>query len=448
MARNSDGIRGLRPPTDRIATRPSVSTSTSRRRPRPHLRVLLPTLTTGAVRLVLLLVLVTLMTATTGAEQGVLVTGFALLGSFAMVFDSGASSFLLSTKGHDITTRLCRRAIWLQGVPSTIGLGAATAFALVSAHGELSSGLFAVPTALGVTQLLDGLARVARSPFLIVARDDHYALPDLGLLAAKVPLVALAFVQSDLRWLLLLPVPSLVVTAASIVAVHRTIPPGPTTTPRLEFRILEFGLTGTLSAYYSQAPLVLGALVVPAEQLAPLGLVFRLVQALEVVPSTVSQQMIPRAHAQRPRFLTYTGAFLLFGALVTVGLLISRDLLSSLLAADFGPAPNFLLVALAYTLRSGNHYLVAILLGTGMVRTRLVIAAAPGLLASVGTLAAAPIAGVVGLALVTVVSEVFLVTTAALAIHAANARAADAPATGTTAGGLPAAPAQKVLRGT
>ncbi|WP_141718906.1 polysaccharide transporter [Curtobacterium sp. ER1/6] len=396
----------------------------------------------------LLLVLVTLMTATTGAEQGALVTGFALLGSFAMVFDSGASSFLLATERPDITTGLYRRAMVLQGALSTVGLGAATAFALVSAHGELSSGSFAVLMALGVTQLLDGLARVARAPFLVAARDDRYALPDLALLAAKVPLVAFAFVQADLRWLLLLPVPSLVVTATSLVAVHRTLPSGPTTKRRLELRILEFGATGALSAYYSQAPLVLGALIVPAEQLAPLGLVFRLVQALEVVPSTVSQQMIPRARAQRPRFLAWTGAFLLFGALVSVVLLISRDLLSSVLAVDFGPAPVFLLVALAYTLRSGNHYLVAILLGTGMVRTRLVIAAVTGALASVGALAAALIAATVGLAVVTIVSEVFLVTTAALAIHATNQRATVLLPTQTNSMGLPPTSAGNALRGT
>ena len=414
-----------------------TETRRRQRRLRSRLRLLLPTLTTGSVRLVLLLVLVTLMTATTGAEQGALVTGFALLGSFAMVFDSGASSFLLATEGPDITTGLYRRAMVLQGALSTVGLGAAIAFALVSAHEELSSGSFAVLMALGVTQLLDGLARVARAPFLVAARDDRYALPDLALLAAKVPLVAIAFVQADLRWLLLLPVPSLVVTATSLVAVHRTLPSGPTTKRRLELRILEFGATGALSAYYSQAPLVLGALIVPAEQLAPLGLVFRLVQALEVVPSTVSQQMIPRARAQRPRFLAWTGAFLLFGALVSVVLLVSRDLLSSVLAVDFGPDPVFLLVALAYTLRSGNHYLVAILLGTGMVRTRLVIAAVTGTLASIGALGAALVAATVGLAVVTIVSEVFLVTTAALAIHAVNRRPRGRPPTHTTPGGRP-----------
>ena len=53
---------------------------------------------------------------------------------------------------------------------------------------------------------------------------------------------------------------------------------------RLLLRIAEFGWTGTLSAAYSQAPLLVGTAILPLPELAALTIAFRVVQALDFLP--------------------------------------------------------------------------------------------------------------------------------------------------------------------
>jgi hypothetical protein len=75
-----------------------------------RLGLLLPTGAAGLTRVLQLVLLVALTHLSAGSAANALVTGFALLSSFAIITDSGAANFLLSLPRTRITRGVHARA--------------------------------------------------------------------------------------------------------------------------------------------------------------------------------------------------------------------------------------------------------------------------------------------------------------------------------------------------
>jgi hypothetical protein len=169
---------------------------------------LLPTISTGLVRLLQLLILLILSNVGTGADRNLLVAGFGLLSSFAMMTDSGAGNFLLSTPLGEISRSIYRKAVSFHLGLAVLGSVIAIAFIAIPAGGYIPPTVLILLVCFAVTQSLDSTGRIIRAPLMVAKRDAAYAAPDIVLLLLKLPILAAAFVQSDLAILLLLPIPS------------------------------------------------------------------------------------------------------------------------------------------------------------------------------------------------------------------------------------------------
>jgi O-antigen/teichoic acid export membrane protein len=179
-------------------------------------------------------------------------------------------------------------------------------------------------------------------------------------------------------------------------------------------QILEFGLSGSLSALYSQAPLVLGTAILGVDAVTPLALAYRVVQPLEVLPATLSQQLIPRIRAAGRPARAYWWRFAL-GGLVLAGILaLIREPVERVFGGDAFDQAIFLVVLLSVAPKFGNYALMAYAMGSGLIRVRLTATVVTGVVAVALTLVACLTAGPALLAGVTLAAE--LVLSAAIAV--------------------------------
>ncbi|TFB96811.1 polysaccharide transporter [Cryobacterium adonitolivorans] len=366
---------------------------------------LLPTISTGLVRLLQLAILLILSNVGTGADRNLLVAGFGLLSSFAMMTDSGAGNFLLSTPLGEISRSVYRKAVAFHLGLAALGSVLAILFIAVPAGGYIPPTVLVLLVCFAVTQSLDSTGRIIRAPLMVAKRDAVYAAPDVVLLVLKLPILAAAFLQSDLTILLLLPIPSLVVAVVTFVSTDRALVAIGVDEHRIYRRILEFGATGALSAFYSQSPLLIASTLLPLDQLATLTIVYRIIQALDLVPGTLSLQLIPRIRGRATGPWTYwTGFFL--GGLVIAGVVVaSLPIIELMFGHQFSDVWVFVLVALSFAPKSGNYALVAYLMGSGQIRTRLVLTVAAAAVSLGLSVTFALIAGATGLAAVTLTVE-------------------------------------------
>ncbi|MBM7412945.1 O-antigen/teichoic acid export membrane protein [Clavibacter michiganensis] len=374
--------------------------------------LLLPTGAAGLTRVLQLVLLVVLTRLAEGSAQGALVTGFALLSSFAIITDSGAANFLLSLPRTRLTRSVHTRAV---GFHAGLGsLGAAVAVLItVAAASSIPGEAVLLLVALGVSQVLDSLTRTIRAPLLVGRRDASYAFPDLALVVLKAVPLAIAVLVPEILVLLAFPIVSLVVTAGTWIAVRRDLATTSDEPVRVFPQILEFGLSGSLSALYSQAPLVLGTAILGVDAVTPLALAYRVVQPLEVLPATLSQQLIPRIRAAVRPARAYWWRFAL-GGLVLAGILaLLRGPVEQVFGGDAFDQAIFLVVLLSVAPKFGNYALMAYAMGSGLVRVRLTATIVTGVVAVALTLVAALTAGPALLAGVTLAAE--LVLSAAIA---------------------------------
>jgi O-antigen/teichoic acid export membrane protein len=272
--------------------------------------------------------------------------------------------------------------------------------------------------ALGVSQVLDSLTRTIRAPLLVGRRDASYAFPDLALVVLKAVPLAIAVLVPEILVLLAFPLVSLVVTAGTWATVRRGLATTADEPVRVFPQILEFGLSGSLSALYSQAPLVLGTAILGVDAIAPLALAYRVVQPLEVLPATLSQQLIPRIRAGGRPARAYWWRFAL-GGLVLAGIIaLLREPVERVFGGDAFDQGVFLVILLSVAPKFGNYALMAYAMGSGLVRVRLTATIITGVVAVALTLAVCLTAGPALLAGVTLASEVVLsVAIAALLIR-------------------------------
>jgi hypothetical protein len=336
-----------------------------------RLPMLLPTLATAAVRVCQLLVLLALASCAKGAEQDILIVGFGLVGSFAMLTDSGAANYILS-EGADAAQRgVVARATAFHVATTTAGLLLATMLTIAADPAAFIAS-WPVFAALAATQLLDSTSRIVRATHMAARRDVRYAVPDLALVAAKVPLLALAWISHSPVWLLLLPAASFVQVVIAWFDVRRFLPADGRPPKRLALRIGEFGVTGALSAFYTQVPLLAAATLWSPAVAAQISVTYRVVQAFDLLPSTAALQLIPRVRDQRARsgryWFTFTGA----GAAIAVLAIVAFPLINLVLGGVLRDPLLFATVAMAFAPRSGNYAIMAFAMGSGRIRDRFV----------------------------------------------------------------------------
>ncbi|WP_236731563.1 polysaccharide transporter [Curtobacterium oceanosedimentum] len=373
-------------------------------------------LAAGGTRLLQLFLLFVLIQLSSGTAQNTLVTGFALLSSFAIFTDSGGSNYLLQLDEGRLGRRVFARAMGLHVLLAVAGGAAASAITLNARGASHDAAVVTVLLALAVAQTAESTMRTARAPSLHGGRDVAYALPDLVLIGLKGPLVLVALVTGVLPVLAFVAIPSLVLGTVTYLINRRPLRRDVPVQRKLTLTILEYGVSGSLSSFYSQAPLVLGTAVLGVSMMAPLALAFRIVQPLEILPATVSQQLIPRLRRRRFAPVRVWAWFAMTGLVIAAVLALLAVGFSDAVPASFDLVV-FLVILTSVPVKFGNYALVATAIGHGLVRSRLVAAAVVGVMTLAAVAAALVWAPSTALPAVTVASELFLLVTLSGLLH-------------------------------
>ena len=392
---------------------------------RRRLALVVPVLAAGGSRVLQLVVLVVLVAQTDGAAESTLVAGLAILSAFAIFTDSGAGNFLLATPPAELSRALHSRATVLHLFLATAGGIAALTLTLAGEDSDRGSTVIVILLGLSVAQISDSITRTCRAPALVRGDDVGYALPELVLLASKLPVLAAVLVTGRPGLLVLLAVPSVAVCLVTWSTARRRLRadvPLPAATTR---KILEFGLSGSLSALYSQAPLIVGTAVLGVATIAPLALAYRVVQPLEIVPATFAQQLLPRIRRKKLRLLPIWLAFAGAGVVAVLALVTLSGPLSAALGSSTFVLALFVPIACSLAPKFGNYALVAVTMGLGYVRRRLVATAVVGCVALVLATTASALGDVTLLSWSALISELLLL--AVLGSSLARARTQEDP---------------------
>lgn len=373
------------------------------------MRLIVPSIGTAALRLTQLVILVALSRLADAGERNVLVTAFGLLAAVGIISDSGAGNFILANDPKELTRTVFRRVLSVHMITTSLGVVAVLVAMLGLGDDRVSRGGIGVVVALSLTQTFDSLVRVCKAPLLLQGRDGAYGLIDIGSIAAKAPILAAVFLSGQLGWLWLLPLPSLVLIVGLLSTLHPPTGAPDEPLPRLVRRILEIGASGSLTALYSQAPLIIGAATLSIANAATLAAATRIVQAMEFVPATLATQALPRLRRLPRKVLPWWACLVGLGSVMAVLLVAFRPLIERILHMDIEPTIVLIALASALTLKSGNYLLVAGLLARGLARVRLGISAIVGTIAIVGCLVAST-HGLAALAGMSIVTEVALMT--------------------------------------
>jgi hypothetical protein len=387
-----------------------------------RLRLAAPVVAAGSTRVLQLVLLAVLLLLAEGTQQATLVAGFALLSSFAILTDSGATNYLLSLTRLELGRAVHLRATAVHIVLAAVGAVAAVVITLTAAGADRSSVVLIVMAGLAVSQVFDSVTRTTRAPQLVFGRDGSYALPDVALVVAKAPVLLAAVLLSRPELLALVAVPSVAIAVYTFVSNRRAIDAGPPAPARMLRTIAQFGLSGSLSALYSQAPLVLGTIILGVGPIAPLALAYRVVQPLEVIPATLSQQLIPRIRRLKHPFVRYWALFAATGLVLTGVLVLLIPLVEHLLADSAFDALVFVIIALSIGPKFGNYALVAFSMGRGYIAQRLTATIIIGAVAVALTVTFSLTLGNAALAAVTLVSELLLAVVLSLLVRARTRR--------------------------
>jgi len=359
-------------------------------------RILAPNMGIAA-RGVSQLMILALLSRSEADVRNILVTGFGLLGAFAMMSDSGAALYMLGIDRSALTRRLWERSLALQGITVSVGQTAAVGFALAVSRGADTIAVL-VLAALALTTALDSMTRTAKTPLLVLGRDGAYGVHDLALGAAKVLLLAVGLLQGSLFVLLALPLPSLVGLVVITGLVARRLPGGRPAPVGLTREILMIGLAGMLSAGYSQMPVLVGSVVLPLDSAALLAASTRILQAVEFIPGTLWLQVMPRLRTWRHPWQQVYGAFLVLGMVLALTAYIFRPLLEAFAHVELDLVPVFGLLLVALVPKSGNYFLEARLIVLWSPHVRLLVCAVADVVALGLTVVGSTSAGLLGIA--------------------------------------------------
>lgn len=372
------------------------------------------------LRLVQLLILACIARLSSGDEQAALIAATGIISAFAIITDSGAVNYLLSRTPDRLTRGELAGCVSIHAGIGCIGGVIAVGYCWILFEGDLDGWLVLV-IALSATQLIDSCVRVVRAPLLVHGDDLRYAIADFSLAALKIAIVGVAFLTGSLGLLLSLPFSSLGVLAL-FASLSGAIVPRGEGAPGLLKRVLGFGAAGASSALYSQAPLLVGAMLLPLEIVASLSVAYRITQPMEMLPATLSQQILPRMVAGRVRTITAWYSLAGLGVLVAIAVWFALPLFELALGVATTPVLLFLLVILSVPVKYGNYALSAGLYAHALLSNKLLVNLLVGALA-IGTAAwiswNAPPASI---GAVSLISEVLLSAGMGIALSTRNRR--------------------------
>lgn|GEM_PF-2597534 len=333
---------------------------------------LLPTVSNVVQRLSQLIVLWFLATQTPSSVRVELVAVFGLLSTFAMLSDSGSGGYLLARKPEEINAGVVHSAAALHACLATLGLLSAAVYVGLFLSPSLDAESLWLLSALALTQQLDSLQRVVRSPELVYGDPIAYARPELLCAVLKIFAVGMAAVLAP-DVVFALPVISAVFLVLAWLGGSSQSRRG--RARRGQWRsTLSFGVGGTFNALFSQLPLLVGGAMLAAPSLASLTILFRLTQALEVAPGTMSLQLIPPYRDRRATWIRDALTFAGGSAVLALLMLALLPVLEALLEMSL-PWVAAALLGLGFVLRAVNYQLTAWLLARDAAKRRLILVA-------------------------------------------------------------------------
>lgn len=366
------------------------------------------------LRLTQLLILACIGNLSQGSQELGLVASFGVIAAIAVLAESGAVNFLLSSNRAEITQATFLRVASLQLLVALASSALAIGYCVVTFGAVIGDAVWLI-VALSFAQAVDSVLRVVRAPFLLIGADHWFAAADGALAVIKCVVVVVAVLSRSLLPLLTLPIVSVVAAVIFWRAGRGLFSVGPSR-PGVWRKSLGFGVSGASSALYSQAPLLIGATFLPLTAVAALSVAYRIVQPAEIIPATFSQQATPRLRAGRLRVSQLWGVFVGVGLLAGVVLWGLRPVIELLLGVTINPTVIFLVVLLSLPLKFGNYALTAGLYAKQLVRSKLFVTLFVGLLAVIATLLLSINQDAVQVASVTVASELLLALGLSLAL--------------------------------
>lgn len=376
----------------------------------------LPLVSTIALRSAQLLVLVVVART---APEGTAAYAVAALGTMTalMVFaDAGAANYILALGDTSLGRPAYRRAVSMQLVIACTG--GLIGLWLIARRGQETDGwTLAVLLAVGLSQVLEGALKAARAPLLRDGHNTRYSGPELVLSGAKLTVVGIAWLLADIRVLLLLPLAAAIMLVWTYVTVAPTCRAGAETLVAGFAEVAQYGLAGSLSALYSQSPVIVAAVLLPLEQVALLTVVLRIVQSTEVFPATLGMQLLPRVHVRGVDARKAWGAFLGLGAALSTACVLLGPVVRVVFQVAGWNSVVYVLIAAALLPKAGNYALTAVLMGRRGIRLRILVTSSVGVAAVAATTLLAVQYGIVGVAAVALPAELFLGAGLALSLR-------------------------------
>ncbi|NDK91672.1 hypothetical protein GYA93_19140 [Gordonia desulfuricans] len=369
-----------------------------------------PTLSAILSRMSQFLILFSLTAISDANDRSSAVVAFGLISAVGIMADTGAANYLLTRTLDEATQKTFIRVVGVQAVSSLVGAVGCIAYASAVVH--LSHTTISVIVALSCVQVFEAVGKAARAPYLVLHQPVRYVVPEVLIAIVKAFCAGYVLLvgASALPYWLLAVFSAMVIGIVAIRTKKLLVSTGPERSRVTELRdVLRFGLSGATSAVYSQVPLLIAPLVMPVGEAAIVAFVLRIIQPPEVVPATISAQLLPRLRdaTSRTTILTWWG-FLAIG-LVTA---VSIGSVSGWVTEIFFDSPVSLFVLIAFlmsmVIKSGNYGLVAVVLALRRPNARSICNIGIGAIAVLGAWYGGTSAGARGIGVSMLLCEALL----------------------------------------
>lgn len=337
-----------------------------------RIRHLMPSISTAASKVTQLLLLSAVSYVYLGDRADEMLVSYLLVSSFVQLSDSGAIGYLLVHRELSTNSHAVRRVLAIQTLTVGVGLIAGLACSVVFV-GVRDLDLILVLVALALAQLGDGLARIVRSVFLIRHEPMAFAIPEFVVATVRA-LIMIAAIFSGAPLLLLLScVPSVANFFYSWWSVSKIFAPNVEGIVVKMRSVLLFGVSGSVSALYSQSPIMIASILLSPAVAAPLAVGYRIAQAAEFVPATFAQQLLPRIAENKSRSMRRVLMFAGLGAVVAGMIWLFRDALAVFIAFPPGTEIVLLVLILSLPFKFANHFLISLTMAMHLLKARTLI---------------------------------------------------------------------------
>jgi hypothetical protein len=370
-------------------------------------KVAAPSIAGVILRLSQLLVLLALSRIHPQAARTELIAAFGIVSSFAIISDSGAGNFLLARPRSAITQDVLERCLKLHMTIAVSGMAAALAFCLLRFEQTRAVDYIPVLLALALTPAFESGIRVARAPLLVLGQDHKFAVFDIGMAAYKTAVVGAAMLFQQVLVMTLMPAIALALLIVASRSMRRLLPAS-SSDSHFTREILAFGLNGAASTLYSQSPLIAAGAFLPGGAVAAMAICYRISQPLELIPTILGQQALPRLKTGTLKFVTAWSAFMSLGVVCCVVIVCARPDIEHVFSTRIQPLNMFLLIAIAVPVKFGNYAITANMFAKGLVAQKLRVTAVLGLMAAASSCVLAHVGGATCLAAVTICVEILL----------------------------------------